>query len=172
MNRALQISLFVGVTLLAGIAGYRLSAPDRPSAVNASGVLAATLPDLDGVPQSIAHWKGKVLVVNFWATWCPPCLEEIPIFVRLQRQMGGQGLQFVGIAIDERDKVADFAHRNAINYPIMIGQLDAIELSKQAGNDRGGLPYTLVLDRSGQVVSRHYGGLTEQTLLLIVAELL
>ncbi|UCH48018.1 MAG: TlpA family protein disulfide reductase [Betaproteobacteria bacterium] len=172
MNRALQISLFVGLTLLAGLVGYRLSAPDRLSEVDASGVLAATLPDLEGVPHSVSRWKGKVLVVNFWATWCPPCLEEIPVFVRLQREMGERGLQFVGIAIDERDKVVAFARRNAINYPIMIGQLDAIELSKTAGNERGGLPYTLVLDRSGRVVSQHYGALTEQTLVPIIAELL
>lgn len=172
MNRALQIALFVGVTLLAGIAGYWLSAPDRHSDIDTGVVLAATLPDLDGVPQSISHWRGKVLVVNFWATWCAPCLEEIPIFVRLQRQLGEQGLQFIGIAIDERDKVVDFAQRNAINYPIMVGQLDAIELSKKAGNERGGLPYTLILDRSGQVVSQHYGALSEQALMPIVAKLL
>jgi thiol-disulfide isomerase/thioredoxin len=172
MIRALQVSLFVGITLLAGIAGYHLSVPDRASDVDASAVLATTLPDIQGVPQSISRWKGKVLVVNFWATWCPPCLEEIPVFVRLQQQMGAQGLQFVGVAIDERDKVVDFANRNGINYPIMIGQLDAIELSKTAGNERGGLPYTLVLDRSGQVVSQHYGALTEQELAPIIAELL
>ena len=172
MIRLLQISLFVAITLLAGIAGYRLSVPDRVSKVDASAVLATRLPDLQGVQQSISRWQGKVLVVNFWATWCPPCLEEIPIFVRLQQQMGARGLQFVGIAIDERDKVVNFARRNGINYPIMIGQLDAIELSNTAGNQRGGLPYTLVLDRSGEVVSQHYGALTEQELVTIVSELL
>ena len=172
MIRSLQISLFVGLTVLAGIAGYRLSVPDRVADVDVSRVLAATLPDLEGAQQSIAIWKGKVLVVNFWATWCPPCLEEIPIFVRLQQQMGPQGLQFVGVAIDEPAKVVDFARRNAINYPILIGQLDAIELSKTAGNERGGLPYTLVLDRSGRVVSQHYGALTEQELVPIIAEML
>ena len=172
MIRVLQTSLFVGITLLAGIAGYHLSAPDRVSKVDASAVLATSLPDLQGVQQSISRWKGKVLVVNFWATWCPPCLEEIPIFVRLQQQIGARGLQFVGIAIDERDKVVDFARRNGINYPIMVGQLDAIELSKTAGNEKGGLPYTLILDRSGQVVSQHYGALTEQELVTIISELL
>lgn len=172
MIRAVQVLLFVVVTLAAGVAGYLLSAPNRLGNVDASHVLEATLPDLSGVPQSIANWKGKVLVINFWATWCPPCLEEIPLFVRLQRQMGEQGLQFVGIAIDEREKVRAFARRNAINYPIMIGQLDAIELSRTAGNESGGLPYTLILDRSGRVISQHYGGLTEQKLRPIVAELL
>ena len=172
MIRAVQVLLFVIVVLAAGIAGFLLSAPNRLGEVDASHVLEATLPDIAGVPQSIGGWKGKVLVINFWATWCPPCLEEIPLFVRLQRQMGEQGLQFVGIAIDEPDKVRAFARDNAINYPIMIGQLDAIELSRTAGNDSGGLPYTLILDRSGRVISQHYGGLTEQKLKPIIAELL
>ena len=126
----------------------------------------------DGSTLTLDDLKGQPVLINFWATWCPPCLEEIPIFVRLQQQMGARGLQFVGIAIDERDKVVNFARRNGINYPIMIGQLDAIELSNTAGNERGGLPYTLILDRSGEVVSQHYGALTEQELVTIVAELL
>lgn len=172
MIRAGQILLFVIVMLVASLAGYLLSGPDRLGKVQASQLLEATLPDLSGAPQTIGNWRGKVLVINFWATWCPPCLEEVPLFVRLQREMGHQGLQFVGIAIDERDKVREFASRNAINYPIMIGQLDAIELSRAAGNKSGALPYTLVLDRSGRVVSQHQGGLTEQELKPIVANLL
>ncbi len=172
MSRALQILLFVVVMLAAAVGGYLLSGPPSPERIDGDRVLSATFPDLSGVPQSIDRWRGKVLVVNFWATWCPPCLEEIPMFVRLQQQFGEQGLQFVGIAVDERDKVAAFARDNAINYPIMIGQLDAIELAESAGNDSGGLPYTLVFDRSGRVVSRHFGGLTEEKLKPVVAELL
>ena len=81
-------------------------------------------------------------------------------------------MQFIGIAIDEPEKVRMFAQKNAINYPIMIGQLDAIELSKSAGNKAGGLPYTIVLDRSGRVVSQHYGGLNEEILQPIFDDLL
>ena len=172
MNRTVQILLFVAVMLAAGTGGFMLSAPHRTGPVDAGQLLDATLPDLSGAPQKIGNWKGKVLVINFWATWCPPCLEEIPHFVRLQRQLGEQGLQFIGVAIDEPDKVRTFAQQNAINYPVMIGQLDAIELSKSAGNTAGGLPYTLILDRSGRVVSQHSGGLTEEILRPIFAELL
>ena len=172
MSRALQILLFVVVMLAAAVGGYLLSAPPSPEKIDGDRVLGATFPDLSGVPQSIDRWWGKGRVVNFWATWCPPCLEEIPMFVRLQQQLGEQGLQFVGIAVDERDKVAAFVRDNAINYPIMIGQLDAIELAESAGNDSGGLPYTLIFDRSGRVVGRHFGGLTEDKLMPVVAELL
>ena len=172
MNRFVQILLFVVVTLIAAAGGYWFSGPSHTGHVNASSVLGATFPDLSGNPRTIGDWKGKVLVVNFWATWCPPCLEEIPMFVRLQRAMGQQGLQFVGIAVDQRDKVAQFVAKNAVNYPIVIGQLDAIKIAQSAGNESGGLPYTLVFDRQGRVVSRHYGGLTEQELKPIVEKLL
>jgi thiol-disulfide isomerase/thioredoxin len=172
MSRAAQVTLFVVVALLAGVTGHLLGTSNRPGVADAESILAATLPDLAGTPQTIGNWKGKVLVVNFWATWCLPCLEEIPHFVRMQRRLGGRGLQFVGIAIDDRDKVRAFARAHEINYPIVVGQLAAIELSKVAGNKRGGLPYTLVLDRSGHVFSQHYGGLSEETLGPIVANLL
>ena len=172
MNRAARIALFSVVVLLAGVAGYMLSAPKQFEKADVSPILEATMPDLSGKPTQIAVWRGKVLVINFWATWCPPCLEEIPHFVRMQSQMGEQGLQFIGIAIDERDKVLAFAKRHAINYPIVIGQLDAIELSRRAGNAQGGLPYTLILNRSGEVVSQYYGGVTEELLKPIIAELL
>ncbi len=172
MKRASQFALFVFVALLAAAAGYLLSAPNRSGVADAGRVLAATLPDLTGTPQTIGQWQGKVLVINFWATWCAPCLEEIPHFVRLQRRLGERGLQIVGVAIDDSDKVRTFAKQQQMNYPIVIGQLAAIELSKAAGNEGAALPYTLVLDRSGRVVSRHFGGLDESTLEPIVLELL
>lgn len=172
MRRSARILLFSVVVVLATVAGFQLSGPDRKGQVDAGVLLAATLPDLSGVHQSLGQWTGKVVVINFWATWCPPCLEEIPHLVRMQSRFGTQGLQFVGIAIDEMEKVKRFVEEKGINYPIVVGQLDAIELSKAAGNERGGLPYTLVLDRSGRVVSQHYGGLTEDNLLPIVQKLL
>jgi len=172
MSRTVQIVLFVVVMLVGAVGGYLISGSPRTGQVAAERVLGATFPDLSGESRTIGDWKGKVLVVNFWATWCPPCLEEIPMFVRLQRQLGGQGLQFVGIAVDQHDKVVEFVARNAVNYPIMIGQLDAIKIAETAGNHSGGLPYTLIFDRSGQLVSRHSGGLTEKELKPIIQQLL
>ena len=172
MNRSIQILLFVAVTLVAAVGGYWFSGPIHSGRINADAVLGATFPDLAGEPRMIGDWKGEVLVVNFWATWCAPCLEEIPMFVRLQQELGQQGLQFVGIAVDQHDKVAKFVAKNAVNYPIVIGQLDAIKIAESAGNNSGGLPYTLVFDRRGQVASRHFGGLTEKELRPIIEKLL
>ena len=92
--------------------------------------MAASLPDMEGKSQALAQWRGKVLVVNFWATWCSPCLKEIPEFVRMQDKFGNQGLQFVGIAIDNPVKVREFAAKYRMNYPVLVGEMDAIELAR------------------------------------------
>ncbi len=135
-------------------------------------VLSARVTDVKGGTQSLEQWRGQVLVVNFWATWCAPCREEIPGFVRLQERYGSQGLQFVGIAIDQPDKVAEFASEFRINYPLLLGGLETIELLRQAGNRAGVLPYTLVIDRKGNLVSREPGGLKEARLENLIEPLL
>ena len=111
-----------------------------------------TLPDLEGQPHNIHEWDGKVIVLNFWATWCPPCRKETPMFVELQEELGAQGLQFVGIAIDEMNKVREFMDTYGVNYPMLIGVDDAIEVAKTYGNRFGSLPYTVIIDRSGNIV--------------------
>jgi len=135
-------------------------------------VLSARVADVKGGIQSLEQWRGQVLVVNYWATWCAPCREEIPGFVRLQERYGSRGLQFVGIAIDQPDKVAEFASEFRINYPLLLGGLETIELLRQAGNRAGVLPYTLVIDRKGNLVSREPGGLKEARLESIIQPLL
>ena len=137
-----------------------------------SALLAVALPDSDGREQALGQWKGKVLVVNFWATWCAPCREEMPAFVRLQAELAPKGLQFVGIAIDQPDKVRQFADEIGLNYPALIGGYGAMELSKTLGNNLMALPFTVVLDRSGKVVHTQLGPLREERLRSILAQLL
>ena len=116
-----------------------------------------TLPDMDGTPRDVSEWDGRLLVINFWATWCAPCRHEIPFFVELQTLYGERGLQFVGIAIDDPVLINGFAEEVGMNYPCLHGQLNAMEISKQYGNSVGGLPFTVVVDRSGQIVARKNG---------------
>lgn len=167
--------LLAAVTIVAAAGGiaYRLGLFSLESPKGAvERVYAARLPDLWGDTQTIEQWRGQVLIVNFWATWCAPCREEIPVFVRLQERYGSQGLQFVGIAIDQPNKVAEFAKEFRINYPLLMGGLDTMELMREAGNRAGVLPYTLILDRKGNLVSREPGGLKEVRLLKIITPLL
>jgi thiol-disulfide isomerase/thioredoxin len=142
----------------------------NPAAVRA--LMTARLPDVKGEPQTLESWKGRVLVVNFWATWCAPCRKEIPEFVRMQERYRSQGLQFAGIAFDQPEKVDDFAREFGINYPLLMGGLDTMALMRESGNRLGVLPYTMVLDRQGNVVSRHPGELTEARLEVIIRPLL
>ena len=113
-----------------------------------------------------------MLVVNFWATWCVPCREEMPEFVKVQRELGGRGLQFVGVAMDEADKVELFAAELGLNYPALIGGYGAIELSKTMGNRLGALPFTVIIDRSGRVAHTQLGPINEANLRSIVGQLL
>lgn len=172
MNRPVQILLFASVAVFALAAGFFLNPVTRLAKADVTALLDARLPDMAGDIKQVGQWRGKVLVVNFWATWCPPCLEEIPEFVRMQSRLEAKGLRFIGIAIDNADKVRAFAKAHRINYPILVGDYDAMKLSTLAGNARGGLPYTLVIDRDGRVRSQHYGGLTETRLLTVVEPLL
>lgn len=137
-----------------------------------SRVWDARLPDLAGRLQPLNQWQGKVLVLNFWAPWCPPCRKEIPDFVRLQARHGGAGLQFVGIALDEPDKVAAFLDDNGVNYPNLLGEADGADLSVAAGNRLGGLPFTVVFDRRGNAVATFTGGVTEARLAPVIESLL
>jgi thiol-disulfide isomerase/thioredoxin len=171
MKRAGGIFLFVVVAVSALAAGYWLYPWNRgvtPDTGNVAELMAATLPDMDGKSQALAQWRGKVMVVNFWATWCPPCLEEIPEFVRMQEKFGHRGLQFVGIAIDNADKVREFAAKFRMNYPVLVGEMEAIELVRKVGNERGGLPFTVIMDRKGRLIGTELGGLNEQKLTALI----
>ena len=139
---------------------------------SAAALLAVELPDVSGKVQRLDQWRGRVLVVNFWATWCVPCREEMPQFIRAQAAQGGKGLQFVGIAVDQADKVQRFSEELGVNYPVLIGGLGAIELSKSLGNELMALPFTIVLDRQGRVVHTQLGPLKDDKLQKIVAPLL
>lgn len=109
------------------------------------------LPDLSGNTRDINEWSGKVLVINFWATWCPPCLKEVPEFVELQKKYGDRGLQFVGIALQKPEEVVEFAREHAMNYPVLTGEMAVITVAQSYGNTQGALPYTAVIDRAGVI---------------------
>lgn len=109
-----------------------------------------TLPDLDGKTHHLSEWDGKIIIVNFWATWCPPCRKEIPDFVQLQEKYGAAGVQFVGVAVDQPEAIRDFIKTQPLNYPILVGDEEG-SISKQFGNNIGALPYTAVIDRTGKI---------------------
>jgi thiol-disulfide isomerase/thioredoxin len=160
-----------GVGVLAAATGYGVhiwwagrQPGDVPNAAAVQALLAAPLKDLEGGSKAIETWRGKVLVINFWATWCAPCRKEIPEFVKMQERLGARGLQFVGIAFDQPGPVGEFAREYGVNYPLLIGGLDTMALMRESGNKAGVLPFTLILDRQGRV-ARGYRGTLDETIL-------
>jgi thiol-disulfide isomerase/thioredoxin len=169
-RRALVATLLVGVAALA--AGFWLSRANQAATRDGSAILAMVLPDADGREQPLAQWRGRILIVNFWATWCAPCREEMPHFVAAQARDGAKGVQFVGIAVDEPAKVRTYAREIGLNYPALIGGYGAVELSKTLGNDLSALPFTIVLDRDGRVAHTQLGPLEPRKLDALLAGLL
>ena len=175
MHNALAVSVFVLVGVLALVVGLYSGVEQRSGSVEdgaVSALTSVTLPDLGGGSARLEHWRGKVVVVNFWASWCAPCREEVPGLVRIQQRFAANGLQVVGIAVDTADKSRQAANEMGISYPILIAGAEVIDLTRRLGNRAGGLPYTVVLDREGRLVTTHLGLLSEAQLERLVRPLL
>ena len=175
--RARQAPFFIAVAvavvaLAIGVATALWHRGGADAVRDGNAVLSLVLPDAQGKQQSLAQWRGKVLVVNFWATWCAPCREEMPQFVAVQARDAAKGVQFVGIAVDDPAKVQAFARELHLNYPTLIGGYGAIELSKKLGNDLAALPFTVVVDRDGRVVETQLGPFKKASLDALLGKLL
>ncbi|MFZ5573981.1 MAG: TlpA family protein disulfide reductase [Pseudomonadota bacterium] len=161
MNRKSLILMPLAVAALA--AGMWLAqaryAPQPPAAPVAAEFWSLRFPDVTGQPQAMNQWRGRVVVLNFWASWCAPCREEMPDFAGLRDEYHAKGVEFVGIAIDSPGRVASFLRDYPVSYPILIGEGAATNLAERLGNPSGALPYTIVLDRDGRVVMHHLGRL-------------
>lgn len=141
-----------------------LPSHERPSDL----LFSQTLPDATGQELQLAQFKDKVMVLNFWATWCEPCVEEIPEFSRVHLQYRTQDVRFLGIAIDNAANVASFAAKVPASYPSVVAGAKGTELSRLFGNKQGGLPYTVVLAADGKVLSTKLGRLHEDELRAIL----
>jgi thiol-disulfide isomerase/thioredoxin len=163
------------VTVPAGVA----SAPDpkenfalettRPPIVPAR-LPDFSLSDLSGKSTSIDAWRGKSLVINFWATWCAPCRREIPVLKTLATDWAGRDLTVIGIAVDYLDKVRPFAEHFKIDYPVLIGEQDALEVAAKFGMDSPALPFTVFTDRRGEIVALFVGELHRRQADFILSE--
>jgi peroxiredoxin len=179
--------LIATLLLAAAVAGYNLAyilhPPVPETAVDTGAKPPAeliglerpefTLPDLAGQSHSVAEWDGRVLLINFWATWCAPCREEIPAFMAVRRQFQGKGFEIVGIAIDQPEFVTEYARDFAIPYPLLYGGEDAIAVGSLYGNRHGTLPYSVLIDAKGRIAHIHNSGVwRESELSPMVAEML
>lgn len=118
---------------------------------------SSTWQGLDGQPLAMAAFRGQPLLLNFWATWCPPCVEELPLLNRFYAEHRGRGWQVLGLAIDQAPAVQRFLARLPLDFPNVVAGLGGSDLGRQLGNASGGLPFTVVFDRQGRVAQRKLG---------------
>lgn len=184
MNQKRMLIWAVMFPVIAGVLGYALNPAHDKNAPKAPPPAAATPAPKPAAPpqvphpvaasqidlaawtfaapngtdqQALSHWAGRTLVINFWATWCTPCIKEMPAFVELQKKYDAQGVQFVGLALDDAESVKTFAQSHGITYPLLIGDDPAVELLRVLGNVVGAIPFTAVVDKTGKVVKTHPG---------------
>lgn len=128
-----------------------------PKTATVADLFALELPDTSGHSQKLAQWRGKPLIVNFWATWCPPCVEEMPELSAFQKEAGARGVQIIGIGIDSAENIRGFASKYQISYPLYIAGMNGIDLSRQLGNNKGGLPFTVLFNKNGIPIKTYLG---------------
>lgn len=170
MKKAILIFAVALIALLSGI-GVRMFTESMAQTSSQTILPKFSLPDVSGKPHNIKEWQGKVLVINFWATWCPPCLKEMPEFATIQNEYLAKGLQFIGIALDDPEPVKEFIEKMKISYPILIGQDQGAKLAHDLGNIVDTVPFTVIVNKKGQVIKAHMGELHRDELLKIVKPL-
>lgn len=172
MNTRTRYALIAAVALLATAAGVLVADYNQPKPIDMLGtttnvsadkaqaiaqLLALTLPEVNAADQALHQWQGKLLVINFWASWCAPCREEMPGFSRLQQKYAAKGVQFVGIAIDSADKVKEFSLLIPVSYPLLIASPAVMQILSGLGNVAGGLPFTVIIGRDGSLRQSRLG---------------
>ena len=125
---------------------------------------SANLPDENGVNKALKQYKGKIIVLNFWATWCPPCREEMPELSALNTEFSQKNVVVLGIAIDEIALIKEFATQTPVSYPLFAAEEEGMAIGNSLGNDKGVLPYTVIIDSNGKVVNTHFGRITKALL--------
>lgn len=131
-----------------------------------------SLMDLNNKSRSVSEWDGKVILINFWATWCPPCVREVPTLDKLNTDFKDKGFVVIGIAIDSLNAVTDFVDPLDLKYPILLAEQQGIELSQAYGNRLGILPFTIIVDRQGFIALKHRGEITYDQVVELIKPLL
>lgn len=164
MNKLGRSVLVGSLLVLSAVLGYTVYVELSATSTVPEQRPAFALPDLQGKVHDAAEWDGKVVLLNFWASWCGPCREEIPLLVEMQKTHGPHGLQIIGIALDEPEKAQQFAQEYGVNYPVLIALEGGIELSTAYGNASGSIPYSVLYNRQGHIKKAVSGRVTQENL--------
>lgn len=155
-----KISIYAAILVAATLAGFSLSRQlhtERPSAVANNGILTEPFTDLTGAPKTVGAWHVNVTLVNFWATWCAPCRDEIPLFMTMLERYRDRGFRVVGVAIDEAEAVTRFRDELSVDYPLLILANDITAVMRRYGDDNAVLPYSVLVDARGNIIAKKLG---------------
>lgn len=141
---------------------------EEPTQAGPTGPIDFALNDIDGNQRMLSDWQGKARLVNFWATWCAPCRREIPLLKSTQDEQSANNLQIIGIAVDFQEDVEAYAEEAQFNYPILIGQEDAMAAAEDSGVPFIGLPFTMIVAPTGEMLKTHVGEIHATHIDLIV----
>jgi peroxiredoxin len=159
--RAQAVVVVAVVALMAAVAGAGVAwwrtGGQTPPPQAAGELFALSLPDANGAPQPLAQWRGRPLVVNFWATWCAPCVEEMPDLQRVRDEYRARGVEVVGLGIDSAEKIRAFRDEHRLTLPLLVAGSQGTEVGRTLGNTAGVLPYTVLIAADGRVVQRKVG---------------
>jgi thiol-disulfide isomerase/thioredoxin len=134
------------------------------SALSTQALFASQLTNENGISQNLSQYKGKIIVLNFWATWCPPCREEMPELSALHTEYNHKNVLVLGVAVDELNLVKKFSQESPVSYPLFAAENEGMELGGSLGNDKGILPYTVIINTDGSVVDTYFGRINKALL--------
>jgi thiol-disulfide isomerase/thioredoxin len=165
-KRFLTAALLIGLigAAIGAYIGNRQTSPQPAKNGAVQQLTALSLTDSQGQLQKLSQWQGKFLLVNFWATWCAPCVQEMPELSNLQKNLSKSNIQLIGLGIDSPSNIVEFAQKYQISYPLFAAGMEGTDLSRQLGNQAGGLPFTVLISPDGVLLKSYLGRLNIEQL--------
>lgn len=166
LKKYLSIISYLTIVVILGLTVRHFATPisNKPAAISGAALFSASLTDTQGIKQNLIQYKGKIIVVNFWATWCPPCREEMPELSLLQQEYQDKNVVVIGIAEDELAPVKEYLQSSPVTYPIFIADNENMNLGERLGNNKAVLPYTVIINSDGSVMDTFFGRITKELL--------
>ena len=170
-------TVIIGLLLIASISfGFRFylqgSHNEHGGNQTTAPLFAATLPNEKGQPQQLKQYQGKIVVLNFWATWCEPCREEMPELSQLHDAYKNKNLVVLGVAVDDLAAISEFSKETKVSYPLFAADVQGMDIAAGLGNDKSALPYTVIIKADGSVAKTYFGRITKPLLEQALSNLL
>ncbi len=171
LKKPLSLIAYLTILIILGLAVRHFAINpiyDNPAnnkaEISSAPLFTTPLTNIQGTQQNLSEYKGKIIVLNFWATWCPPCREEMPELSQLQLEHKSKNVVVLGIAEDELPLVKEYLQSSPVTYPIFIAENEGMNLGADLGNDKGVLPYTVIIGADGRVIDTFYGRISKALL--------